>query len=88
MSNAEIVVELDDCVHGAVHQALELFLAFVQFLLGPQPEQFGNRTIGEDTKEIEEKRLLRHRTVVQNRKVAQDAAVGVEQWDAHVTDRG
>src|SRR6516164_8563320 len=83
----EMLIELDDRVHRAPHQPAKLLLALPHLRFCPHAAQFGGRARGENLKKSLRPGLGRHWPQVENRQMAKNLAVHIEQWHAHVTRR-
>lgn len=85
--HAQLLVELDDGVHGTVHEARQLLLALAHTRLGAQPPQLRRGPLGEELEDVQEPRLPRHRACVEHGQVSEDRPVGLLERHAHVADR-
>ena len=62
----ELLIEVDDGVHGVVDQEPELGFALLGRALGPESQQLGGGAVREDPKDGHAARLCRHGLVVQH----------------------
>ena len=85
--HVEILVQLNDRVHGAVNQPAEFFFAFAHLLFRTQATQLGRCARSEDLKQGHSSRLLGHRPLIQNRQMAKNLSVEVQERHTHITRR-
>ena len=67
-----MAIELDDGVHGIADQPAEFLFALAHLRLGAQTAQFRSRSGREDLEQCLRPRLGRHRSLVENRQMAEN----------------
>jgi hypothetical protein len=82
--HTEVLIELDDGVEGAVDESPQLFFARADLALGAEAPEFGCGPGGEHPEKRHGPWVLGHRSSVEDREVAQDGIVCVQERDAHV----
>ena len=82
----ELPVHLDDGVHGAADEPLELLLPVAEVLLEPLAAHLGDGPAGEELEEGEEPLLGRHGPDVHHGEVADEPLAGAEERDPEVAD--
>ena len=83
----EMLVQLDDRIHGAVNQPAEFFLALVHLGLSSETTQLGCSARRKNLKQSVSSRLFGHRSQIEDSEMPENLAVEIEQRHAHVAGR-